>query len=538
MCKHLIPKVMACSLLLVSSGCNIPCLHEPEPVAELPGDFNGATSSYNSAQTGIDEFFNDPVLTQLIANGLVSNLELKIRNQEVEIASNEILSRRGAYLPFLFGGARGGFDRNSRFTPLGAAEDQLLPPRGRFPDPLPHVGVSADLFWRIDIWRELRNARDAAMQRYCEAIERRNFFVTQLVAETAENYYELAALDKRLDFLNQNIELQERSLQVAKAQKEAARGTELAVQRFLAEVRKSESQRLIVRQRIIEVENRINFLVGRYPQGVERAKWDLIKLDSQVLNVGVPADLLSNRRDVRAAEHEIEASGLDILVARARFYPRLDITARIGTEAFDPKYLVDPGAFIAGATGELIAPLINKKAIQADYLNANARQLQAVYDYQRTLLNAFTEVVNSMAKVQNYGQSVAIKQEQVKALEESVDVAYKLFNSPIGEAFAKVDYVDVLLATRDLLEARTNLIETKQEQLTGIIDAYQALGGGFLSPNGGMEFDQLWCPPYAMPPAQMEPQKEVELTPIPEDGPVPPAPAGPADAAGRAKVAP
>ena len=530
--QKFISKIMAWSILLVLSGCNIPGLRQPDSGASLPDDFNGATSPDNSALMSIDEFFEDPVLSQLIAEGLASNLELKIRNQEVEIASNEVLSRRGAYLPFIFGGARGGFDRTSRFTPLGAAEDQLVHPFGLFPDPLPNTAITANLFWRIDIWRELRNARDAAIERYCEAVERRNYFVTELVADIAQNYYELAALDKRLVFLNQNIEIQKKSLEVANAQKEAARGTELAVQRFLAEVRKNESQRLIVTQSIIEVENRINFLVGRYPQFVERAKWDLIKLDTRILSTGVPSDLLQNRRDVIAAEHEIAASGLDVLVAKARFYPRLDITARVGTEAFDPKYLVDPGAFIANAAGELIVPLINRKALQAEYMNANARQLQAIYDYQQTLLNAFTEVVNSMAKADNYGKSVSIKMDQVKALELSVSVAYELFGQPIGEEFAKVEYVDVLLATRDLLEARTALIENKQQQLAAIVDVYQALGGGYLMPNGGMGYDGLWCPPSELEPGNPE------LSPTPVDESIPPPPAEAAAPAGTAKSNP
>ena len=189
---------------------------------------------------------------------------------------------------------------------------------------------------------------------------------------------------------------------MARAQKEAGRGTELPVQRFLAEVRKNESQKLIVAQKIIEVQNKINFLVGRFPQQVKREGWDFIKLDSSMLSVGVPAMLLQNRRDIVAAERELEAAGLDILVARAEFYPKLDITAGVGFEAFNPRFLFDPGSFVANAAGELVAPLINRKAIQAEYMNANARQLQALYDYQRTVINAFTEVVNSMNKVQNY----------------------------------------------------------------------------------------------------------------------------------------
>src|SRR5262245_39889072 len=135
--QHVVAKVMACSILLVLSGCKIPSLRRAEPGPILPGAFNGLNRPDNSAQLGLDEFFNETVLTQLIAEGLVSNLELKIRNQEVRIASNEVMARRGAYLPFLTLGGRGGFDRNSRFTPLGAAEDQLtFPGGGPFPDPV------------------------------------------------------------------------------------------------------------------------------------------------------------------------------------------------------------------------------------------------------------------------------------------------------------------------------------------------------------------------------------------------------------------
>ncbi|MBI1347790.1 efflux transporter outer membrane subunit [bacterium] len=510
--RKLWSRLSASMLLLAVAGCRIPALCCPEAGPVTPGDFAGVATLENSAACGIDEFFGEPALSQLVAEALWQNQELKIRNQEIQIAANEILARRGAYMPFVHLGSGGGVFRSSRYTPLGAAEDQLTYPGGKmFPDPLGYSRVSADLYWEIDIWRRLRNARDSAMQRYAESIESRDYLVTQIVAEIADNYYELASLDKRLFYLDQTIELQQRSLEVAKAQKEAARGTELGVQRFLAEVRKNESQKLIVQQRIIEVENRINFLAGRYPQPVERQGWDFIKLDSQVLCVGLPVHLLQNRRDIRAAEREIAAAGLDIAVAKANFYPRLALTASVGYEAFNPRYLFDPGAFIASAAGELVAPVINRKAIQAEYLNANARQLQAVYDYQRTVLNAFTEVVNRLNKVQNYRDSVSIKVEQVQALEESVSVASDLFQG----ARKEVEYMDVLFAQRDLLDARTVLIETKQQQLSAIVNAYQALGGGVLLQNP-IEFELQY---YGEPPAtHMGNEPGPLLPPAPGEG--------------------
>src|SRR5262249_17987226 len=153
------------------------------------------------------------------------------------------------------------------FTPLGAAEKDLeYRPGKHFPDPVPDFLLGFNLLWHLDIWRELRNARDAAAQHYLATCERRNYFVSRMVAEIAENYYGLMALDKRIEVLDQTIELQEQSLKVANANKQAGRGTELAVQRFQAEVRKNQSEKLIVKQQIVEVENRINFLLNRFPQ--------------------------------------------------------------------------------------------------------------------------------------------------------------------------------------------------------------------------------------------------------------------------------
>jgi NodT family efflux transporter outer membrane factor (OMF) lipoprotein len=509
---------MACVIILLAlSGCRIPGLQSADPGRPLPPDFRGLATPQSSAQTGIVEFFDDNVLLPLLVQGLAQNQELKIRNQQIQIARNEIMARRGFYLPFITGGGLAGFDKPSLYTPIGAAENQLtFPGGGRFPDPEGNFRLTTDLFWRIDIWRQYRNARDSAIQRFNAAVEDRNFLITKLVADTAVNYYELASLDKRLEYLNQTIELQQQSLDVARELKDKALGTELGVQRFLGEVRKNESQRYIIRQRIVEVENQINYLVGRFPQDVDREAWDFINLDSRVLNVGMPSALLLNRRDIQAAEREITASGLDVAVARADFFPKVDIVAGVGYEAFDPRFLFNPGAMIANAAGELTAPLINRMGIRAAYLTANARQLQAVYDYQRTVINAFTEVVNAMTKVRNYRNSARIKLEQVEALRKSVDVARFLYNKPIKEDYANVAYIDILLATRDLLDARTVLIETKQQQLSAMVNAYQALGGGYLLTNTGPEMADVLCSPEDMPLDMFLNRDTREVIPTPE----------------------
>ncbi|HEX3655124.1 MAG TPA: efflux transporter outer membrane subunit [Pirellulales bacterium] len=518
---------IACSLLLALPGCAIPKLRHSKPGPVLPQDFNGSTSAENSAQVPTNEFFNDPQLISLFEQAVVGNQQLRILAQNIEIANNEVLRRRGMYLPFLSMGAGASLNKYSYNTLEGADNLQNIPLNApSFPTPLPDFMGTVDLSWQVDIWRQLRYARNSAALRYLGTKDGWNFVVTRLVAEIAENYYQLMALDKRIENLNTIIALQENSLEVAKSRKEFARDTELGVQRFQAEVRKNQSQKLIVNQEIIQTENRINFLCGRYPQRVDRATLpstsDFIDLNLHALNVGVPAQILRNRPDIRQAERELEAAGLDVNVARANFYPKLIISAGVGYEAFNPQYLfLTPESLIYSVAGGLVAPLVNKKAIQADYMNANARQLQAIYDYQRTTLTAFTEVVNRVTKVQNYSNSIEIKKQQLTSLETAVNVASNLFQN----ARPGIDYMDVLFAQRDLLDARLVTIDTKQEQLAAIVDTYQALGGGQLNlPDQPLQTIGKRPPTQPLPPFGPRPPVKA----LPAVGSVPVAQAPPA----------
>lgn len=507
--RSIVANAVISGVLIANAGCKIPALCFPDKGNPTPDSFNSPQAAISdeslesSANVDLHDFFKDPLLTSLIDQALVDNQELKILAQDIRIASNEVYAKRGAYFPFVFFGARAGADKPGDYTTEGAVESNLTANGKSFPDPLPDFLVATNVTWEIDIWKKLRNARSAAALRYLGTRDGRNYVVTRLVADIAKDYYELLALDKQLETLNRTIELQEKSLELSKARKEAARGNELAVQRFQAEVRKNQSEKLIIAQEIVEVENRINFLTGRYPQPVERQSVDFINLNLHALSAGVPAQLLQNRADIRQAERELAAAGLEVKVARARFYPSLNISAGVGYRAFNSGYLFStPESLVYNAFGDVIAPLINRNAIKADYMNANAEQLQAVYNYQRTVLNAFTEVVNHLSKVDKYAESIEIKKQQLDSLEASVDSATKLFQN------ARAEYVEVLLAQRDLQEAKRVIIDTKKQQLSAIINAYQALGGG-LVPN--FSFDSLSQPTVS---AEMMQITTVEMPPV------------------------
>ena len=465
---------IAC-LTLVLSGCGVPALVEKTANSSVPESFVGSQDTTNTAQMKWREFFTDPYLVSLIDTALNNNQEVNIMLQEIEISRNEVSAKTGEYLPSVSLGAGLGVDKVGRYTRNGAVEHNLEVDEGEeFPEPLGDYMVGAFANWEVDIWRKLRTSKKSALTRYLASVEGRNFMVTNLIAEIANSYYELLALDTQLDIVNQNIQIQSNALEIVKYQKQAAKVTELAVKRFEAEVFNTRSLQFDIKQRIVETENKINFLVGRFPQSVLRSTADFNELVPATIQAGVPAQLLQNRPDVRQAELELEAAKLDIQVARANFYPSLGITGGIGLNAISPKHLISfPESMIFGLAGDLMAPLVNKKAIKAEYQNANAKQIQAIYEYERTILNAYIEVANQLSNISNLQQSYDLKEQQVSALTESISISNNLFRS------ARADYMEVLLTQRDALESRFELVETKVRQMNAVVHVYQALGGGW-----------------------------------------------------------
>lgn len=473
--KYINKCVAIACLTLVLSGCGVPALVEKTANSSVPESFLGSQDTTNTTQMKWKEFFTDPYLVSLIDTALNNNQEVNIMLQEIEISRNEVSAKTGEYLPSVSLGAGLGVDKVGRYTRNGAVEHNLEVDEGEeFPEPLGDYMVGAFANWEVDIWRKLRTSKKSALTRYLASVEGRNFMVTNLIAEIANSYYELLALDTQLDIVNQNIQIQSNALEIVKYQKQAAKVTELAVKRFEAEVFNTRSLQFDIRQRIVETENRINFLVGRFPQTVQRSSQDFSNIVPKTIQAGVPAQLLQNRPDVRKAELELEAAKLDIQVARANFYPSLGITGGIGLNAISPKHLISfPESMIFGLAGDLMAPLVNKKAIKAEYQNANAKQIQAIYEYERTILNAYIEVANQLSNISNLQQSYNLKEQQVNALTESISISNNLFRS------ARADYMEVLLTQRDALESRFELVETKVRQMNAVVHVYQALGGGW-----------------------------------------------------------
>lgn len=441
----------------------------------VPASYNNLKDSLNTATIKWKDYFKDPQLAALIDSALNKNQELNIVLQEIQISRNEIRMRKGAYLPTVGIGAGAGVEKVGRYTSQGAsdANNEIMPGKA-FPDPLQNYVVGVNASWEVDVWKKLRNAKKAAVSKYLSTVEGKNFMVTHLISEIANSYYELLALDNQLEILKSNIEIQQNALEIVKLEKTAARVTELAVRKFEAEVLKNQSHQYYIMQQITETENKINFLVGRFPQAVARNSKGFTDFAIDTIHAGIPSQLLENRTDVKQAEQTLIAAKLDVKAARAEFYPSLMITAGAGYRAFNPKYLIQtPQSLLYSLAGDLIAPLINRNAIKANFYSANSKQVQAVYNYERAILRAHIEVVNQLSNVNNLKKSYDLKQKQVLALTQAIEISTTLFKS------ARADYMEVLLTQRDALDSKFELIETKKQQMNAMVNIYQALGGGW-----------------------------------------------------------
>lgn len=472
--------IAAIALSLVLTGCRAPMatVIKDEVKENLPQNFNQEeqqNADTNSGTTPWRQFFTDPNLVSLIETALKNNQELLITLQEIEIAKSGVLAKKGKLTPTVSAGIGAGLKKAGRYTSEGAGDATTeIEPGREMPDPLGNFEGGLMANWEIDIWKKLRTEKEAAVAHYLSTVEGKNFVLSNLIEEVADNYYELLALDNQLDIIQQYIKLQERALEISKIQKEAAAATELAVKKFEAELAKSKASEYTIRQEITEKENQINALLGRYPQPIQRTKESFMSTMPQTVYTGIPSQLLANRPDIKQAELELKAAKLDVQAARKEFYPSLEISATLGLEAFKPSYLVKlPESIAYNLAGELAGPLINKSAIKANFQTADAKQIQSLYEYDKTILHAYLDVANLMSKVKNIDQYYQMKSQETKALDQSIDIANQLFKN------SRADYLEVLLNQRDALDAKMELIEAKQKQLSTVVDIYKSLGGGW-----------------------------------------------------------
>ncbi|WP_460934700.1 efflux transporter outer membrane subunit [Spirosoma humi] len=472
--RHLL---VAGAVLGSLGGCRT--IHQPTstPVVSVPQSFAGNADSSGIGEQPFRLLFTDPNLVALIDTALVNNLDQKIALQRINVARATFGISQGALLPQVDAVATAGLDRFGRYTMNGVGNfDTNLSDNvkgGRLiPNPTPDFFTGFRASWEADLWGKLRNRRRAAYNRVLASVEGRNLVLTALTAEIARLYYTLLADDAEVEIIRDNIELQEQAVELVNVQKQAGRVTELAVQQFNAQLLNTRGLEGQVRQRLVETENQINVLLGRYPGPIKRGpSIREQQLPASVL-AGIPSQLVRRRPDIRQAERELEAANVDVAVARADFLPSLSLTPYVGLNAFRPSVLLDPASLVAGVLGSLAAPVFNRRLLKGNLAISQAQSREAYFAYQRAIVTGVSEVVSNLNGLENYRAVANLQTQEVAVLRQAATTSNDLF------AANYATYLEVITAQQSVLDAERALINTKQSQFLSLVDLYRALGGG------------------------------------------------------------
>ena len=461
--------------ILLLSACKTISIPSDKPLKQMPTTFEDLADTTNIANQSWKEYFADTTLIRLIEQALTGNPDLAIAQQRIEMARADVTFSKGLLLPIVDVAGFAGQARTGEFSVNWAGNEggQFLsgdPLRPTYTDY--YIGLQSS--WEADVWGKLKNRKKAAVSRFYASAEGRNWVVSNLVSDVALAYYELLSLDENLEIIRETILLQEDALEVVQAQKEAGKANKLAVEQFETQLLSLKGLQKETVQEITEVEYRLNLLLGQYPVSIQRSINAFE--DSVIVSLlpGVSSHLAVNRPDIRQAELELMATKADVKAARVAFYPSLGITAGIGYNAFQPQFLFrSPESIAYNVFGNLTAPLFNRSAIKAEFNFSKANQVEAFYNYQKTLLEAYSEVSLEIRNIRNLQERYELKSSEVDVLTSSIETSSDLFRT------GRASYLEVLITQQNALQSRLELIDVREQLYYSKIKLYKALGGGW-----------------------------------------------------------
>ena len=406
------------------------------------------------------ELFTDEKLQNLIAEGLENNPDLQIAVQRVKEAEAYFGQSKAALLPSLNARATAGYTRNSESVyPDGPRETRNY-----------QLGLEAG--WEADIWGKLSSAKRAAYADLLATDAGQKAVQTRLIANIANAYYNLTALDTKLAITKQTVRNREDVVETMKVLKESGRVTGAAI--VQSEAARYEAEVILpdIQQQIRETENMLCLLLGKTPVKIERNTMSEATVAS-MLKTGVPSQLLDNRPDIMQAEYDVISAFEMTNNARTYFYPSLTLTASSGFVATSLDELLDPASFAANVIGGLAAPVFNKRANTTRLKVSKARQEEALLNLRYTLLNAGNEVNNALGLYESAEQKIDLREQQIGALEKSVEYTRELLN------YGSATYSEVLMAQQSLLGAQLSNVDGHLQQFIAVVSLYRALGGGW-----------------------------------------------------------
>lgn len=419
--------------------------------------------STSMAEVSWKNFFSDELLKSYIKTALDNNIDIRIALQSIDAAAAYVKQGKASYWPNLSAELDYGYSKSSKNSQLGQLSG------GKW---LSQYQIGANLSWEADIWGKIRSQDKSYQADYFQTIAAHQAVKTKLIANVATIYYQLMAMDAKIQITKESIASRDSSLETTKALKEAGQVTAVAVEQTQAQVYSAKIILLQIQQQERILENTFCLLLNEPPHSIKRDQLENQRTNT-ALKIGVPADLLANRPDVRQAEFALMQAFELTNIAKANFYPSLTISAGAGLQSIDIKNWLNINSIFANIAGGLLEPIVNHRQIKTAYEVAQSQKQQALLRYEQILLTAGNDVSNALYDYQTQDSIIDLQRKQYISLKTAVTYSEVLLNNGMA------NYLEVLTARQNALSTQLNLVDARFEKSASIIQLYQALGGGW-----------------------------------------------------------
>lgn len=414
------------------------------------------------------DFFREPQLVSLIEDALAKNNDVAIAMKNIEQLDLAVKQARLGLLPtldFTVGANRAFLSKNSL---NGSLSEQFVGTSY-----MDNYDATLQLSWEADIWGKVKMQKEAAIANYFGQKENLSALKTRIISQVAQAYYNLISLDEQLIIAQRNIALSDSTLLMMRLQFTAGQITSLAVDQAEAQKKTAELLVPLALQNIAVQENALSILCGAYPESIAR-NGDLAEVMPEAqFAAAVPANLLSRRPDVKAAEYMVVRANSATGLAKAAMYPAFSLTPQIGANSFKFSQWFDlPGSMAKTIAVNLTQPVFRKRALRTAHETAIIEQEKAAIQFKQTLMTAVGEVSDAMARSNGASQRLELVQQKTAMLNKATDDAQKLYKSGMAT------YLEVITAQNSRLQNDLEAISIKLEKLNAVTDLYRALGGG------------------------------------------------------------
>jgi multidrug efflux system outer membrane protein len=413
------------------------------------------------------ELFKDAVLQDLTRDALRNNYDLRTAAARVEEARAQIGVARSFLYPQVGLNGTGSAEQVSRATEPPQAFGSSRTFQNWF--------GFFNMTWEIDVFGRIRREAEAATAVYfASEMDRRGVYIA-LVADVAQSYFLLRQLDLELEIARRTLNINDESVQFYQKRVAGGISNRLELDQAVANRARTAAAIPELERQIVNLENLINFLLGRNPGPIPRGAVLTEQYHPPTLPAGLPAALLERRPDVQSAEQLLVAANANIGAAKALFFPNFSLSAALGSATHDLSNIADKRAAIWSVSGGLFQPIFQGWRIFWNYEAVQARFDQALAQYEKAAQNGFREVADALIAIEKL-REVRVQQEtQVSALQDSARLSRLRYDTGLA------NYLEVLIADQDLFDAELELARTRGAQLNAVVQLYRALGGGWQS---------------------------------------------------------